>query len=83
MGMNYSYVAVERAASGFRLAKYSCINAPEGRVEVREAEARLAGTTALLRVKVSSGALCDFSFSSDGHTFVAQSAKRSKLPASR
>lgn len=71
MGMDYSYVAIERAASGFRVAKYSCVNAPEGKVGAREAEASLPGTTVLLRVKVSSGALCDFSFSSDGQTFVS------------
>lgn len=71
MGMDYSYVAVERAASGFRVAKYSCINASEGKAEAREAEGLLPGTTALLRVKVSGGALCDFSFSSDGQTFVS------------
>lgn len=40
-------------------------------METRESEASLRGTTALLRVKVSSGALCDFSFSSDGQTFVS------------
>ena len=38
---------------------------------MRDEETRLPGTTALLRVKVSSGALCDFSFSSDGQTFRA------------
>lgn len=69
MGMNYSYLAVERAAAGFRLAKYSCVNAPERKVETREAEASLSGTDTLLRVTVSSGALCDFSFSTDGQTF--------------
>ena len=69
MGTDYSYVAVERVASGFRLAKYSCLNAPEGKAETRDAESRLSGTTALLRVKVSRGPVCDFSFSSDGQTF--------------
>lgn len=71
MGMDYLYVAVERAAAGFRVAKYLCINAPDGTAETREAEAILLSTTALLRVKVSNGALCGFSFSSDGHTFTS------------
>jgi beta-xylosidase len=71
MGMDYSYVAIEGIKSGFRLAKYSCFNAHEGKAEVQEAQTRLPGTTLLLRVKVSSEALCDFSFSIDGQRFVS------------
>jgi len=71
MGTDYSYVAVERDAVGVRVARYICGKAPEGNLETLEAEATLPGTTAFLRVKVSSGALCQFSFSSDGQTFVA------------
>ncbi len=70
MGMNYSYLAVERDESGFKLAKYSCINAPERAEERREAEAAFPGPTVVLKLSMSQGGFCEFSFSSDGRTFI-------------
>jgi len=70
MGMDYSYLAVERTASGFRLVKVSCKNAPQGTKETEEAGADCAGDSVLLRVKVSAGAVCHFSYSSDGKEFI-------------
>ena len=69
MGMDYSYVAVERRSSGFLVVRYDCVNAPGGKPETLKSEATLGGGTALLRVKLSSGALCEFSFSPDGKDF--------------
>ena len=70
MGMNYSYLAVERGKSGFQLAKYSCVNAPEGVAEKREAEAEFPGPTVVLKVSMFQGGTFQFSFSSNGRTFI-------------
>ncbi len=70
MGMDYSYLAVERTANGFRLVKISCKDAiKEGR-EVEEGKVELKSTTLLLRVQVGDGAVCRFSYSVDGQKFV-------------
>ena len=68
-GMDYSYLAVEKAESGFRLIKTSCKNANTEGKEILETQTKLASTTVLLRVKVAGGAVCQFSFSEDGKTF--------------
>jgi beta-xylosidase len=69
MGMDYSYVAIERRSFGFLVVRYDCVDAPDGKPETLEAEATFPSGMALLRVKVSSGALCEFSFSPDGKDF--------------
>jgi len=69
MGMDYSNIAVERAADGFRLAKAACRDAHTGADAVVEGEVRRLGDFALLRVKVAAGAVCTFSYSNDGKKF--------------
>lgn len=69
-GMDYSYLAVERTASGFRLRKSSCKNAITEGKEILESETNVTGHTVLLRVKVTSGAVCQFGFSADGKSFI-------------
>ncbi|MGA3163047.1 MAG: glycoside hydrolase 43 family protein [Verrucomicrobiota bacterium] len=71
MGMDYSYLAVERTAANFRLIKATCKEASKGDAEVVEAETKWAGDSIFLRVEVDEGALCHFSFSRDGEKFSA------------
>ena len=56
MGMDYSYVAVERTADGFRLIKAACKDANDGGEEIVESEVARLGEFVLLRVKVRPGA---------------------------
>jgi beta-xylosidase len=69
MGIDYAHLAVERAAQGFRLAKSACKDAPKGDEEIAEAEIPVTGSSIFLRLKVSEGAVCDFSFSLNGEDF--------------
>ena len=66
MGMDYSYLAVERKSSGFRVIKISCKDAIAGGREINEDNAALTGSSLLLRVKVTPGAICNFSYAADG-----------------
>ena len=59
----------ERQSSGWHLVKASCKNAITEGKEVVEGEAALTNPVVYLRVKVSEGAVCQFSFSADGKTF--------------
>jgi hypothetical protein len=70
MGMDYSFLAVERTASGRRLVTVSCKNANDGGQEVAEGQAGFAGQTVYLRVDVGRGAVCRFSFSRQGKQFI-------------
>ena len=83
MGMDYSYLAVERAVKGFQLIRASCEDAPTGSHELREEIAECAGKAVTLRVRVRAGALCEFSFREDesgeftalGEPFAARAGK--------
>jgi len=69
--MDYSYVAVERAADGFRLIKAACADANNAGEEIVEHEIARLGEFALLRVKVGPDGVCGFSYSNGGKKFAA------------
>lgn len=71
MGVDYSYLAIERTSSGWRLVKSSCKDAMGGGKETEEDKVDCKGDSLLLRVRVSDGAVCDFSYSSNGKEFTA------------
>ncbi len=69
MGQSYSYLAVERTVSGCRLVKSNCINAIRNSSEKEDSNVNWTYISLFLRVKVSNGAVCDFSYSHDGEVF--------------
>ena len=71
MGLDYSYLAAERTAAGFRLIKVVCRDAEHAAGEMLEGEVEVPSELILLRVKVNPGAVCDFSYSQDGKRFVS------------
>jgi beta-xylosidase len=70
MGASYSYLAVERTSSGVRVIEVTCPDAANGGREIEEGSGGCAGDSLLLRVKVSPGAICQFSYSNDGKGFI-------------
>jgi beta-xylosidase len=70
MGASYSYLAVERTDGGARVVKVTCQDAAKGGTEIEEGSANCTGDSLLLRVKASAGAVCQFSYSTDGKEFV-------------
>jgi beta-xylosidase len=69
MGMDYSYLAVVRTETGFRLEKTVCKNAQAGNEEIEDSGVDVNGGSLLLRITVSADAVCRFSYSSDGTVF--------------
>ena len=69
-GMDYAYVAVRRRAGVTELVQSRAIGADKGARERDGIAVRVAGRTALLRVTVSDGASCQFSYRVDGHAWV-------------
>jgi beta-xylosidase len=71
MGIDYSYIAVERAASGYKLINISCKNAEKNGREVEQESADYQSKTIFLQVKMDSNAVCNFSYSKNGKEFTS------------
>ena len=71
MGMDYSYLAVVRNESGFRLEKTICKDAHSGVEESEEAGLNIANGLLNLRLTMTKDGVARFSFSSDGNKFIA------------
>jgi len=69
MGMDYACLAVQKTGHGFRLQKIACRNANTGGRELVESTDEVGPGLLDLRVSVTAGATCDFSYSIDGLEF--------------
>ena len=69
MGDSYAYIAVTNRAQGLEIAQVTCERAINGAAERTVASADVQGRTFYLRVQVADGAVCTFSYSTDGNTF--------------
>jgi beta-xylosidase len=71
MGRDYSYLSFERTGKDYKLSQVICVNADLKGPETVIEEKQLPGKDIFFRVKVASpGAICKFSYSSDGITFI-------------
>lgn len=71
MGTDYAYIALVAEARGFHVVQRSGHNADKGEPE-KEMESRPVPSGAMyLRVKVTEGGICQFSYSGNGTQFVA------------
>ena len=68
MGMSYGYVALENRNGSIVLVQASCEGADKGNAEVLSDAVPLANT-AYLRVSITQGKFCQFSYSTNGTTF--------------
>lgn len=69
LGMSYADINVTKAADGLYLNYVKCIDAEHGKPEVETALTKIPAGDLYFKVKVTKGALCTFSYSSDGKTF--------------
>ena len=69
MGMDYAYLALTKKEDGIHLSFTTCKHANEGSTEVSEEIMALSDSTIYFRVKVDTDAVCNFSYSIDGHNF--------------
>jgi len=68
-GTDYSYLAMERTESGYRLVKAACQDALNSGSEKTETAESCPSGSAWLRVQVRAGGICHFSYSQDGKVF--------------
>ena len=69
MGMSYANIAVTKKADGLYLSYTKCIDAEKGKPEVETELTKIAAGDLYFKLKVTKGAVCNFSYSSDGKTF--------------
>jgi beta-xylosidase len=69
MGMSYAGLALKSDKNGIAIVYSVGINASSGKEEVEKAVTRLQGNEVYFRVAVTKGALCQFSYSTDGTHF--------------
>ncbi|MDJ1466770.1 glycoside hydrolase 43 family protein [Cytophagaceae bacterium DM2B3-1] len=69
MGMNYSYLSLSKTDKGIYLSHSTCTQADKGNAE-KETSGLLINTKKVwFRVKVAQGAICQFSYSTNGTDF--------------
>ncbi|HEY6504443.1 MAG TPA: glycoside hydrolase 43 family protein [Chitinophagaceae bacterium] len=69
LGADYAYLAVVKRADGNYISYSICREADKGKKETVQDGEKLANTDIYLRVKVTKGGVCEFSYSEDGKTF--------------
>jgi beta-xylosidase len=69
-GLSYANLAVESRKDGQYLVYATCKNADKGKAEAEQTMTKLTGNEIYLRVAISIGAKCQFSYSIDGANFV-------------
>ena len=69
MGSDYAGLSLVKKADGIYLSRITCNQADKGRGEADVELEKITVTDILLRVHVSAGAVCRFSYSTDGQTF--------------
>jgi beta-xylosidase len=70
-GLDYAYISVKKRPDGLFVSQTVCKNADKGSVETESATLPVPGNTFYLRVKVTEGGVCNFSFSNDGKSFTS------------
>jgi beta-xylosidase len=71
MGLDYSFIGVTMREGKLYYSQTSATNADKGSPEIESAPQTLSSGDLYLRVTVKAGAICTFSFSSDGKNFVS------------
>lgn len=70
MGLDYALLSFENTPDGFVLSQSECINAEKGTKESVNSSVNLKDATVYLRVKMTSGNKCIFSYSTDGKKYI-------------
>ena len=68
-GEDYAYVSLVKKQDGMYISQATCAAADKGNVEKIEQEEQIDNTAVLFRVTVTKGAVCQFSYSTDGSIF--------------
>jgi beta-xylosidase len=71
MGFSYANIAIKNTKNGNWLVYTVCKDAIKGKTETEKIIQKITDATVYLRVKVTAGGKCLFSYSTDGNNFIA------------
>jgi beta-xylosidase len=69
-GSDYAFLGIDKSAKGYKVMQSVCLNADKGMPEKEVAAKEIADGSGYLRVEVTLGALCSFSYSLDGISYL-------------
>ncbi|MEO8171844.1 MAG: glycoside hydrolase 43 family protein [Sediminibacterium sp.] len=69
MGMSYAHLSIKNTKEGNYLVYSFCKDAAKGKTETEKVIQKMLVPTVYLRVRVTAGAKCQFSYSEDGQNF--------------
>jgi len=70
LGMSYADIAVTKKVDGLYLSYAKCIDAEHGKTEIETEITKIPNGDLYFKVRVAKGAVCTFSYSDDGKTFI-------------
>ena len=82
MGKDYQYVSLKQEDGNLVARVVSCHDAPKGGAEKELFRQGFSGSTVYLRVKITKGAVCNFSFSENGRKFTDTGKSFQAVPES-
>lgn len=81
MGMDYAGITVSNQPDGWQITYTSCPDADKGKPEIEKQLIKTTPTVNLyFRLSVTAGALCTFSYSTDGTNFISVNEKFTARP---
>lgn len=80
LGVDYAGLALIKKTDGVYLSRFTCNKADKGAPEIITTEEKITATDIFFRVRVSKGAVCRFSYSTDGQTFHEAGAPFTAVP---
>ena len=80
MGLDYAYLSLKHETNGIFLTYNVCKKADKGKAETETIISKFTGKNIFFRVKVDKGAVCTFSYSTDGNSFTAIPEKFTATP---
>lgn len=80
MGADYAYISLVKKGEGYYISFSQCLGADRGNPETVQDGEKIGDTDIYLRVKVSKGAICEFSYSVDGIKFTSIGEKLAAKP---
>ncbi|RYD79766.1 MAG: glycosyl hydrolase 43 family protein, partial [Sphingobacteriales bacterium] len=69
MGLDYAYIAVTKKTDGNYISLNVCNNADKNKMEKESGSKKINTSTIYLKATVSTGGICNFSFSEDGNQY--------------
>lgn len=79
-GTNYAYVSIVKKADGNYISFAVCKDADKGKPETVQQAEKITAADIFFRVKVSKGAQCEFSYSTDGNNYTSIGEKLTARP---